>query len=130
VQRINPETILTYELTGGWLTLSLIMPLYLYRFPTDYIFPTFKDWIWLLILAWFCSVWAFQLSANALKKLTAFTVNLSYNLEPVYGILLAFAVFGENKELNWSFFIGLALIALAVALQTFKLWVQSRTYKK
>ena len=130
VQRINSETILTYQLTGGWITLSLIMPFYLNQFPTDYIFPTFKDWIWLLILAWFCSVWAFQLSVRALKKLSAFTVNLSYNLEPVYGIILAFAVYGENKELNWSFFLGLALIALAVALQTAKLSLQSRSHKK
>jgi len=126
VQRINSETILTYQLTGGWISLSLFMPFYLNRFPTDYLIPNLKDWIWLLILAWFCSVWAFQLSVNALKKLTAFTVNLSYNLEPVYGIILAFVVYSENLELNWSFFIGLALIALAVALQTLKLWRQSK----
>jgi drug/metabolite transporter (DMT)-like permease len=126
VQRINSETILTYQLTGGWITLSLFMPLYMNQFPTDYIVPNLKDWMWLLILAWFCSVLAFQLSVNALKKLTAFTVNLSYNLEPVYGILLAFAVYKENRKLNWSFFIGLILIALAVALQTLKLWRQSK----
>jgi drug/metabolite transporter (DMT)-like permease len=130
VQRINSETILTYQLTGGWITLSLFMPFYLNLFPTDYLIPTLKDWMWLIILAWFCSVWAFQLSVNALKKLTAFTVNLSYNLEPVYGIILAFAIYGENKELNWSFFIGLALIALAVGLQTFKLWRQSRLQRR
>jgi drug/metabolite transporter (DMT)-like permease len=126
VQRMNSETILTYQLTGGWITLSLFMPFYLNRFPTNYLVPNLKDWMWLLILAWFCSVWAFQLSVTALKKLTAFTVNLSYNLEPVYGIILAFAVYGENKKLNWSFFAGLSLIALAVGLQTFKLWRQSR----
>jgi len=130
VQRINSETILTYQLTGGWITLSLFMPFYLNRFPTDYLIPNLKDWMWLLILAWFCSVWAFQLSINALKKLTAFTVNLSYNLEPVYGIILAFVVYSENQELNWSFFIGLALIALAVALQTLKLWRQSKNQQK
>jgi len=130
VEKINSETILTYQLTGGWITLSIVMPFYLNRFPADHIIPTIKDWMWLVILAWFCSVWAFQLSINALRKLSAFTVNLSYNLEPVYGILLAFAIYKENNELNWSFFIGIILIALAVALQTFKLWRASRKEQK
>ncbi|MBD0332588.1 MAG: DMT family transporter, partial [Chitinophagaceae bacterium] len=130
VQRINPETLLTYQLTGGLIILSCFMPLYLQQFPTTYIIPNYKDWVWLLVLSWFCSVWAFHLSATALKKLTAFTVNLSYILEPVYGIFLAFVIYGENKELNWSFFVGLVLIILAVSLQTLKLWWQSRLLKK
>ena len=130
VERINPQTILTYQLTGGWITLSLFMPFYMNLFPTGYIFPNLKDWMWLLILAWLCSVLAFQFSVTALKKLSAFTVNLSFNLEPVYGIILAFAIYGENHDLNWSFFIGLTLIALAVALQTFMLWRQSKIRQK
>jgi drug/metabolite transporter (DMT)-like permease len=125
-RRINSETILTYQLTGGWISLSIVMPFYLHQFPTDYIFPNLKDWMWLLVLAWFCSVWAFQLSVNALKKLTAFTVNLSYNLEPVYGIALAFVIYKENKEVNGIFFIGLSLIVAAIALQMIKLWLQSK----
>jgi len=116
VQRINSETLLTYQLSGGFISLTAFIPLYLQKFPTDYIFPTLKDWAWLLVLAWFCSVLAFQLSAKALKKLSAFTVNLSFNLEPVYGILLAFAVFGENRELSWSFFAGFALIAASLLI--------------
>lgn len=116
VQRINPETLLTYQLSGGFITLSAFMPLYLQYFPTDYILPTMKDWMWLLALAWFCSVLAFQLSAKALKRLSAFTVNLSFNLEPVYGILLAFVFFGESRELGWSFFAGFALIAASLII--------------
>ena len=119
VQRMNPETLLTYQLTGGLVTLSLFLPLYMYHFPTTYIFPSLDDWIWLLILSWFCSVWAFQLTANALKKLSAFTVNLSFNLEPVYGIVLAFALFHENQQLNKWFFIGLGLIAASLFIHIF-----------
>jgi drug/metabolite transporter (DMT)-like permease len=126
VQRINPQTLLTYQLTGGWLTLTLLMPLYLVQFPTTYIFPSLKDWMWLIGLSWFCSVLAFQLSVNALKKLTAFTVNLTFILEPVYGIILAFIVYHESRDLNWSFFAGFILIMLAVVLQTFRIWWQSR----
>jgi drug/metabolite transporter (DMT)-like permease len=126
VQKINSQTILTYQLSGGFITLSLLMPFYYIRFPTEYIIPRFSDWMWLLVLAWFCSVLAFQFSVNALQKLTAFTVNLSFNLEPVYGILLAFFVYHENKELNWSFFIGLGLIVLALCLQMWRVWWQSK----
>src|SRR5215813_11207476 len=126
VHKINSQTILTYQLSGGFITLSLFMPFYLKAFPTSYIIPNFSDWMWLLVLAWFCSVLAFQFSVSALQKLSAFTVNISFNLEPVYGILLAFFVYHENNELNWSFFIGLSLIVLALCLQMWRIWRQSR----
>lgn len=122
VQRINPETFLTWQMTGGVITLSLIMPFYLHWFPAQHLLPSSSDWMWLLILAWFCSVLAFQFSVNALKHLSAFTVNISYNFEPLYGILMAFALFGENKELDWSFYAGLTMILLAVALQMLRVW--------
>jgi len=126
VHKINSQTILTYQLSGGFITLSLFMPFYLKAFPTNYIIPNFSDWMWLLVLSWFCSVLAFQFSVNALKKLTAFTVNLSFNLEPVYGILLAFLRYHENRDLNWSFFIGVGLIVLALCLQMWRIWRQSK----
>jgi len=126
VHTINSQTILTYQLSGGFMALSFFMPFYQKAFPTAYIFPRFSDWMWLLVLAWFCSVLAFQFSVNALQKLTAFTVNLSFNLEPVYGILLAFFVYHENDELSWSFFLGLSLIVLALFLQMWRIWRQSR----
>jgi len=126
VHTINSQTILTYQLSGGFMALSFFMPFYQKAFPTAYIFPGFSDWMWLLVLAWFCSVLAFQFSVNALQKLTAFTVNLSFNLEPVYGILLAFFVYHENDELSWSFFLGLSLIVLALFLQMWRIWRQSR----
>jgi len=110
----NPETVLTYQLTGGLLVLTAFMPLYLYRFPADHIVPTFSDLMWLMVLAWLCSVIAFQFSTYALKKLSAFTVNLTFNLEPVYGILLAFIVYKENQLLSKWFYIGFGLIALAL----------------
>lgn len=126
VQRMNPETLLTYQLTGGLITLSVLMPFYMQQFPTSYIFPDLKDWTWLLVLSWFCSVWAFQLSANALKRLSAFTVNLTFNLEPVYGILLAFIVYKENQFLSKWFYIGFALIAAALIIHIILLRKEER----
>ena len=88
--------------------------------------PSINDFLWLMVLSWFCTVLAFQLSMNALRRISAFTVNLTYNLEPVYGILLAFAVYQENKELGSSFYAGLAIIILAVALQTVNVYLNHR----
>ncbi|MEO5681551.1 MAG: EamA family transporter [Chitinophagaceae bacterium] len=122
MQRMNAETLMTYELTGGFLALSLLIPFYLRYFPPDHIIPAFSDWLWLLFLSWVCSVWAFQLSANALKEISAFTVNLTYNLEPVYGIILAFAIYHENQQLDNSFYIGLLFILVAVTLQTVRVY--------
>lgn len=127
VKRINPETLLTYQLSGGFLLLTAMMPFYLYRFPTNYIIPDLNDFLWLLVLAWICSVIAFQFSAYALKKLSAFTVNLTFNLEPVYGIILAFIVYRENELLSKWFFLGFLLIALALLTHV---WMLLRAARK
>jgi drug/metabolite transporter (DMT)-like permease len=117
LMRFDPKTLTLYEMSGGLLSLTLILPVYLYHFPAAYYFPTAADWLWLIILAWVCTVVCFDLQLNSLKKLSPFTTNLSYNLEPVYGIILAFLFFHENKSLNYHFYIGVALILSAVAIQ-------------
>ena len=122
VARIPVKTITFYEMGGGWLVLTLLMPFYIKLFPTDYIFPTFNDWIWLLILAWLCTVWAVMLQLSSLKKLSTFTSNLTYNLEPIYGILLAFILFKENENLSSGFYYGLALILLSVFWQMWRIY--------
>ena len=122
LKKISAETVTLYELSGGFLFLTMLLPFYLKLFPTDYIFPNLKDWLWLLVLSWLCTVLAFNLSMKALQKISAFTANLSYNLEPVYGILLAFVVLGENKYVNKGFYIGLALIIFAITAQMLRLW--------
>jgi len=121
LKRINVETMLTWQQTGGLLVLSILLPFYLQEFPTESFIPSLENFGWLLVLSWLCSVVAFQLSSNALKKLSAFTVNLFYNLEPVYGIILAFAVYKENKFLSKWFFVGFAIIALALIIHVIML---------
>lgn len=121
LKRINVETLLTWQQTGGFLTLSILMPFYLLQFPVKSYIPSWENIGWLLVLAWFCSVIAFQLSANALKRLSAFTVNLTYNLEPVYGIILAFVVYKENKYLSQWFFVGFSIIAIAILIHVYLL---------
>lgn len=119
LQRINVETMLAWQQTGGLICLSLLLPFYLHYFPVDSFWPGWSNLGWLMFLAWICSVLAFQLSANALKRLSAFTVNLTYNLEPVYGILLAFAVYRENQFLSRWFFVGFGIIAIALIIHVY-----------
>lgn len=116
LKRMNVETMLTWQQTGGFLTLSILLPFYLQKFPTETFLPSLENLGWLLVLSWFCSVVAFQLSGYALKRLSAFTVNLTFNLEPVYGILLAFVVYNENELLSKWFYIGFAIIAIALII--------------
>jgi drug/metabolite transporter (DMT)-like permease len=72
-------------------------------------------------------VWAQSLALNALKHISSFTATLSVNLEPVYGILLAFFFYHENKDLDYGFYIGMGLILLSVILQTLRLLKQGTT---
>ena len=116
LKRIDVETMLTWQQLGGFLSLSALLPFYLKAFPVESFWPSSSDLMWLLALSWFCSVIAFQFSSNALKRLSAFTVNLTYNLEPVYGIILAFVVYNHNKLLSKYFYIGFAVIALALII--------------
>ena len=116
LRRINVETMLAWQQTGGFVVLSILLPFYLQKFPLDSFIPSLENFGWLLMLSWLCSVIAFQLSSNALKKLSAFTVNLTYNLEPVYGIILAFMVYKENQFLSKWFFVGFGIIAVALII--------------
>lgn len=117
VGKFNAKTISLYELGGGWLAWTLLLPVYWYFIPAQSFWPIGMDWIWLLIMAWFCTVLSVNLSLQALKHISAFTQNLTLNLEPVYGIILAFIVFKENRDLSPGFYVGFLLIALAVLLQ-------------
>ena len=115
--RFTPRTLTLYEISGGFLLLSFILPLYLHFFPATHFVPTLADTGWLLVLAVVCTILCFDLQLQALKKISAFTANLTYNLEPVYGIIMAFIFFGESKLLHPGFYWGLALILLAICLQ-------------
>ncbi len=121
LQRVSAVNVTLYELSGGFLVLSALLPFYLHVFRVSSLIPGWADLGWLLILSWLCTVLAFNLSMSALQRISAFTVNLSYNLEPVYGILLAFLLFREDKYLSIGFYIGLVLILLSIVLQMVRL---------
>jgi len=124
VGKHNPETISYYELGGGWAALTFFLPIYFQFFPVERYLPTLTDFLWLIVLSLFCTVLAFNLSIRSLQKISPFTVNLSYNLEPVYGIALAFLIYQEHRELGSSFYMGLGVIFLTVLIQTWRTWTK------
>lgn len=72
------------------------------------------DWLWILILALACTAYAFVATVYLLKFLSAYTVSLAINLEPVYGIVLAFIIFGESEQMHIGFYFGTVLILAAI----------------
>lgn len=121
IDRYQPEQITLYQLTGGFLGLTVLLPLVYFLFPQDQIYPSPMDWLWLFILSWVCTVFTFFLYIRSLKKLSAFTMNLTLTLEPVYGIVLAFIIYKENKLLSNWFYLGFGLIAFAVVFHMWRL---------
>jgi drug/metabolite transporter (DMT)-like permease len=126
VDRYHPEHITLYQLTGGFLGLTMLLPIFSLIFPGAWTAPTAWDWVWLLILSWACTILTFFLYIRALKKVSAFTLNLTLTLEPIYGIVLAFVIYKENHLLSRWFYVGFALIALAVVFHMYRLIAEAR----
>lgn len=117
VKRYDSKLINYYQMIGGTIGLGAVLPVYLYYFPVAQFFPGMQDFLYLLLLSLFCTVGLYVMFAESLKRFSAFTVNLSFSLEPLYSIIMAFLFFGEGKDVNAAFYIGLSLVAASVALQ-------------
>ncbi len=111
-------TISLIELSSGWFFLTLLLPFYLsFASPTKFI-PSTTDFIYLMILSLVCTVFTWILSLQALRKVSAYTMALALNLEPVYGIILAIIFAGEGKLMNKGFITGAVIILITVILHT------------
>ena len=115
----SSRSMLFYELLGGTAFMSIFLPVYLYFNDSQLVFPAGIDWVWLFVLVFFCTVLLYLLHISVLKTLSAFTVSMTGNLEPVYGILFAILFFGEAQDLTVSFYSGMCLILASVFLQSY-----------
>ena len=123
------QTIQTFEMLGGFGFLAIvILSINAYQH-NAFVIPTQRDWFWLIILALVCTVLANHLMLNALKRISAFTLNVTLNLEPVYGIIIAILLFQEHKQMGKGFYIGIVLIAISVMLQMFRVLRQQKSNK-
>lgn len=121
VEAADPLTVTALELGAGTLTLTLlapVMPLLVPAFAGSLlVLPSATDSAWLLLLALAFTLFPFALFLVALRHLSAFTAQLSVNLEPIYAIVLAAILFGEQHDLSARFYAGVAIILGVVFAQ-------------
>lgn len=116
IHQNNPMNITWIELFSVWVFLSLLLPV-LFAFEPDLKFlPDPMDWVYLMILCIACTYVAYVLAIRSLKNLSAFTAMLTFNLEPVYGIIAAIVILKEHKQLNSMFYAGVLIIMISVFL--------------
>lgn len=118
VSRVTAPTITFYEMVGATLGVLLFFPVYQNMWAVDstlQLTPAPMDWVYIAIMAWACSVYAYSAAINLMKKLSVFFIQLALNLEPLYGIILALIVFGEQEVMGINFYIGTLIILSAVA---------------
>jgi drug/metabolite transporter (DMT)-like permease len=111
--RVPALCLTTVQMATGTLLLCLLIPFWP-LLGDGFSIPQRQDLGWLLTLALACTLVPFTLTNVALRKISAFSVQLAVNLEPVYTILLAAIILGEGAELGWTFYAGVVLILGAV----------------
>jgi drug/metabolite transporter (DMT)-like permease len=117
VKRIDSFTITFYEMTGACLAVCTFLPVYRVYWAEDQqlrMLPAASDWIYIALLAWLCSVYAYSAAVELMKKVSVFFFQLTLNLEPVYGIIMAVVVFGDTEKMTVNFYIGTLIIMAAV----------------
>lgn len=112
-QDIPSSTITLYELLTGFVFLSIVLA-FSGQLNSSLFVMTLSDLLWLLFLGILCTSFAFLATIEVVKRLGAFTVSLSINLEPVYTILLAIVILNENEILGSQFYVGSAIIVMVV----------------
>lgn len=111
----NPVTISFYELLGGIFFFSLYL-MFSGQFTPSFFVLSGRDWLWLFILGSFCTAYAQIAAVKVMQYISPYTMMLTINLEPVYGIILALMVFKANEKMGWTFYLGAAIILITVIL--------------
>lgn len=112
VKKNSPTIISFYEMIGAFLGVNIVM-LVAGEFSEEMILSA-QDWIYLLILGSVCTAFAYVLGVSVMKELSAFTVALVTNLEPIYGIILAIIFIGQTEQMSLGFYAGAVIILAAV----------------
>ncbi len=110
----KPSVIAFYELLTGAVAISVFLGLR-GDFTTDFFQLSWEDAFYILLLASFCTAYAYIASVKVMRYISPYTMMLTVNMEPVYGILLAFLIFGDSETMTVSFYLG-ALIILATVI--------------
>ncbi len=117
VKEHDPIVISFYELSGGVVFFTFLL-LFTHGFSLTFFSLSSKDLMYLMILSSVCTAYAFIASTSIMKFLSPYTVMLTINLEPIYGIILAVIVFKEKERMSFEFYIGAIIILLTVLLNS------------
>lgn len=115
IKKHEPTLISFYEFSAGFLFISIYF-LFEGKFTNELFVLTFKDWVLILLLASVCSAYAFTAGIKVMRKLTPYTVMLTTNLEPVYGIILAYFIIGGKEKMSLEFYLGSLIIIITIIL--------------
>src|SRR5690606_273521 len=110
-------TISCYEMLGAFIGTLIFLPVYTTFFAENNTLDfslTGMDWVYLLTLTLVCTVYAYTAAVRLMQKISAFAMNLTVNLEPVYGIVFAWLIFGEKEQMSAGFYYGALIILAAV----------------
>ena len=111
----EPSVIAFYEFLAGFLFISIYF-LFKGSFTMESFVLTPKNWLLILLLASICTAYAFTASVKVMRRLSPYTVMLTTNLEPVYGIVLAYFIIGGKEKMSAEFYIGALIIVITVIL--------------
>jgi drug/metabolite transporter (DMT)-like permease len=111
----DPSVISFYEFLAGFVFISIYF-LFEGSFTADFFTLSAKNWILILVLASICTAYAFTASVKVMRQLSPYTVMLTTNLEPVYGIVLAYFIIGGKEKMSTEFYIGAVVIVITVLL--------------
>ena len=114
-QKYDSNIITLYEFFAGFLFVSVYL-LIEGKFNVSFFKISVQDWLLILLLASICTAYAFTASVKVMRKLSPYTVMLTTNLEPVYGIFLAYFIIGDDEKMSVPFYIVSAIILLTVIL--------------
>lgn len=118
VRSIPAFTITLYEMIGVFLSIGIFLPVYKYTWATDHtlhLVPSWMDLLYIGLLAGVCSVYAYSVAVELMKKISVFLLQLTLNLEPLYGIVMAVIIFGNQEKMGLNFYMGTLIILGAVA---------------
>ena len=119
VKRVDAFRITFYEMVGACFVTALFLPVYQQYWADGAqlrLIPSLIDWVYIALLAGLCTVYAYSTAVELMKKLSVFFFQLTLNLEPVYGIIMAVIVFGEAEMMNANFYVGTLIILCAVVI--------------
>ncbi|MEA1785426.1 DMT family transporter [Arenibacter sp. GZD96] len=113
IHQERPSIIALFEMSSGMCVLSIVLA-FQNRFSADFFTLTMSDWTFIFLLASICTAYAFIASVKIMRFISPYTVMLTTNLEPVYGIVLAFLILGDSEKMNPLFYIGALVILTTV----------------